>query len=507
MAFENYRPIQFPEKTEIDNTDVVLIDSSTNGTNKYQLSRLTAQAQAEAQALVDAEATAREQDVDDLKADLNGTNDYIFDESAIATEISAITGINTRTGWNASDGTSSIAFSSNASYDSYWFVTANDVDVWFDSISASYFAFIVGGTFQSTQEQSANSFFVFCENGSTRYRKSDGNLPTESNKIHIPAGCAVAFTLTHGSTDSIYGLSSEKIVKETFKQEVLTGLPESKKPKIKYINGSGVGSSTERLEIHIPSTIGYIRYDFVHSVDQTINADNWRIHNAYAVDDTLLQRFALTTSGEWEAAIHLAGKPDFSGGIAHGDEIVTSLKVFVDGEYVDPTTLTDIRDFKEIRIIETSNMYDPDDNTTLICKHGSEHIFNSEGVIVNQNIIWSIACSPSTCYLAMFPPAKFGSDKLYMDTNYEVETLPTSNYRNTYPKAKSAVIYNETNGFWAEFSIPKYPTGLSGGDYFWVMDNGGSNYNKMYYVVTTGTTVQPNDMWQAQTVYKLDVSK
>jgi len=70
MALENYRPIQFPEKTEIDNTDVVLIDSSTNGTNKYQLTRLRAQAQADAQALVAAEAAAREQDVDDLKEDL-----------------------------------------------------------------------------------------------------------------------------------------------------------------------------------------------------------------------------------------------------------------------------------------------------------------------------------------------------------------------------------------------------------------------------------------------------
>ena len=81
MALENYRPIQFPEKTEIDNTDVVLIDSSTNGTNKYQLSRITAEAEAKVNAAVAAEATARdaaiaaettarEQADADLKADL-----------------------------------------------------------------------------------------------------------------------------------------------------------------------------------------------------------------------------------------------------------------------------------------------------------------------------------------------------------------------------------------------------------------------------------------------------
>lgn len=82
MALENYRPIQFPEKTEIDNTDVVLIDSSTNGTNKYQLSRITAEAEAKVNAAVAAEATARdaaiaaettarEQADADLKAEIN----------------------------------------------------------------------------------------------------------------------------------------------------------------------------------------------------------------------------------------------------------------------------------------------------------------------------------------------------------------------------------------------------------------------------------------------------
>ena len=87
MALENYRPIQFPEKTEIDNTDVVLIDSQTNGTNKYQLSRLTAQAQAAAQALVDAETAAREQDVDDLKEDLTYTESFVTeDTTAIVSE-------------------------------------------------------------------------------------------------------------------------------------------------------------------------------------------------------------------------------------------------------------------------------------------------------------------------------------------------------------------------------------------------------------------------------------
>ena len=60
MALENYRITEFQEKTQVDNGDYVLIDSATDGTHKYQLSRIPAQASAEVAAAVAAEGTARE---------------------------------------------------------------------------------------------------------------------------------------------------------------------------------------------------------------------------------------------------------------------------------------------------------------------------------------------------------------------------------------------------------------------------------------------------------------
>ena len=71
MALEDYRVIDYPEKTSVDNTDYVLIDSSTNGTNKYQLSRIPAQASAEMAAQVAAEAEAREAADDALQDDID----------------------------------------------------------------------------------------------------------------------------------------------------------------------------------------------------------------------------------------------------------------------------------------------------------------------------------------------------------------------------------------------------------------------------------------------------
>ena len=62
--------------------------------------------------------------------------------------------------------------SSLASYNSYWFVTNKDVDIWFnDTINASYLALVVGGEYQYSKEQSASSFTVFCENGSKYVEK------------------------------------------------------------------------------------------------------------------------------------------------------------------------------------------------------------------------------------------------------------------------------------------------------------------------------------------------
>lgn len=71
MALENYRPIQYPEKTELDNTDFALIDSAETGTHKYQLSRVPAEAEAKVAAAVAVEAQARQAADEALQTDID----------------------------------------------------------------------------------------------------------------------------------------------------------------------------------------------------------------------------------------------------------------------------------------------------------------------------------------------------------------------------------------------------------------------------------------------------
>ena len=70
MALENYRITEFQEKTQIDNGDYVLIDSATDGTHKYQLSRIPAQASAEVDAAVAAEKAQRQAADAELAGDI-----------------------------------------------------------------------------------------------------------------------------------------------------------------------------------------------------------------------------------------------------------------------------------------------------------------------------------------------------------------------------------------------------------------------------------------------------
>ena len=87
-------------------------------------------------------------------------------------------------------------------------------------------------------------------------------------------------------------------------------------------------------------------------------------------------------------ALHLPGRSDFSGGITHGDEIVTDIRFLIDGEEIDDITeITDLTLFENLSVIEVSNVYDPNDNTTIIATHTSEHIWNREKLQINQTVL------------------------------------------------------------------------------------------------------------------------
>ena len=286
---------------------------------------------------------------------------------------------------------------------------------------------------------------------------------------------------------------------------IVKAIEDLKKCSIGYEAGSfNNGRATERLSIYIPATDGYLLHRLYHFVISDINCDSWNIFNIYHVDNSKDNMSQMTVSGEYECALHLYGRDDFSGGATHGDEVFDSLTVLKDGAPIDITSLSGLEDFNELKIIETSYIYDPNDHTTIIAEHGREYIYNVDGLTLNQSIKWMISEALTNCFMAMFPPSKNQINKASVDSDFKIIDLSSSDYTIVKPNATSAIMYKSTGGFSAEVSIPVYPAGLSGGNQASISDNGGLDYNKLYFKVCGGGTCSVGELWKSTTIYKLD---
>ena len=284
-------------------------------------------------------------------------------------------------------------------------------------------------------------------------------------------------------------------------------IPEETDKKCSVLHETGSynnGRATERLNIYIPASSGYIKYHIYHFEVADVNADCWQIFNLYHVDDSYDNQIQLSTSGEWECALHLKDRSDFSGGVTHGDEITSEFTVLIDGK---PVLLSDLNTstvFNTLTLIEYSNLYDPADNETVIAKHGRQYVFSKDGLQLDQSITWQVAEDLTNCFLAMFLPTKSKINRAIVDTEYKLITLESSDFTIVKPDVRKVLMFKSTGGLSGEISTPVYPEGLPGGDQISISDNGGLDYNKLYFKVCGSGTSRVNEVWKSTTIYKLD---
>ena len=243
------------------------------------------------------------------------------------------------------------------------------------------------------------------------------------------------------------------------------------------------------------------------AVSMEKNCDTWRIGPLYAVDDTLAPRFAATTNGEWECAVHLQGRPDFSGGIQHGNEVTTALVFMIDGTPYSANEVSGLGrvEFRDLRIIEVSNLYDPSATSTVAAIHRKEYRFEGEKLILRQNVAWQISDTATVCYLAMCTPAKEHTDRIYFDNDLTPQAVADA--YGYHPNVRKMTQYSDLDGFMCSMEITKYPTGLTGGDTALVTDNSGGSYNKMYFVVCTEAAITDETQWDTETVYEFNIGE
>ena len=257
------------------------------------------------------------------------------------------------------------------------------------------------------------------------------------------------------------------------------------------------------FRIYLPTKRGYVNFNIIHSVRENIFADTWRLGQAFGYDDRLENEYPLTPFGaEWDMAVLIDGRDDFIGGSNHGDEIFTSVKLILDGAEKEIPSLTSLTPFSEIKFITESVGYDPADHETKVLIHKKEHLITEEGIKNTQSVEFLGDYLMQNSYLAMMPPLKTLTDSYFTDT----DKTPRKAHREVLEfGARSATVFGAESGVSFTMSIPEYPT-LKCSDRFFITDNSGGAYNKMYFLACKGQEVRRGDVWHSVTEYKIEIN-
>ena len=393
-------------------------------------------------------------------------------------------------------------FVENTGYKSIYYQVERDCDCYFNS-NASYYSICV---FSALPLQSST-----CIQLRLRHNGGEDTTPKINSKLSLTAGTYVALTFLSNDTQTGF-YTNDVTFRVNLKSNVYFGDTQIEQVtalmKSCYVVPWGLTvNQGQGLYIYIPSGNGFLKYDLKHSYAQAINCDVWRIDSLHASDNNLTDRFLATTEGEWECAVRLAGRTDFSGGKAHGDEVYTNIVFLVDGTPYDGASIMTMgkKQFTTLKVIETSTLYDPNDSVTEIAEHYKEYTFTVDGMHLLQHLDWKVNDSLAYCYLAMLTPSKLYTDMFY--TDIELEPVASQSAYGDHPNVKKACQYSNDKGFYCSLEIVKYPTGLQGGDIFNLRDNDGGAYNKMYFNVCSGGTITAGTRWTAETVYNFSVGE
>lgn len=445
---------------------------------------------------LEASTSAMSDELSETETELENLAEKTYDIRDVQYYVPDIPSIHYAQGYSVSAGSTTVQLDANANYDSYWYITDKQLTLYAAPTGGQYYAIGVLTSASGTWEEH-ESYNIMRGASGARYRLSDNNLPTQNSPLTVPAGTMLVFTFpATKSYDVVYKDQISNFLSNAVRlnDAQLAQIPGQSKVYFKYSATSGGDSSSEHIDVYTPYNGGFIHYLIVHTESDTINADVWRISLAYITDGSFNDVTQITTSGEWECAIHLPDRSDFSGGYAHGDEVlINDPTFFKDGSPIDITDYTNYTSCDEFSFVERTTMYDPAAQTRGIAEHGSAHIFSTEKLKIQQSVLWLVDTSLTNTYLAMLPIAKSVTHSFYTNARHIVTTIGSTSH--TESKATEAVVYGDNVS--CKFSVPVYSPGSS---YFFETDNGGTEYNKCYFAVAA-TSVTHGDVWLTETDY------
>lgn len=417
------------------------------------------------------------------------------DLSIVVTDVPTSTNIATNSMFTKLEGINAnvtsegyIALSPLVDYDTYYHVITTDTKIYFNDSFDDYTAFLHGNNYTGKTENT-----IFCTNA-VRFRNTENNMPIANNPYSVKEGDVIAITVKSGKTVGIYGFETSP----SFSEEMYNEFAEAEsKNHIVYVTSSGYDSSTERLEIYIPTNNGYIKHDLLHCVDSSKNADVWRMGRVSNTDEAFNTGIEITTSGEWELAVMLNGRPDFSGGILHGSEVLSSYTLLVDGVITSKESLATMRNFDTFELLQSTILYDANDETTVIGYHHTNHKFSKDGFTLEQSTELLNKTDINVFYIGMLPASKSVFNKYFANNDYTLKDLRSGI---TVNGAMEITLLGETDNV---FGCVSMDSDLLGD--IVVLDNSSDLYYKVYFRAKDLTDNQDN-LLKYNVKYKFAVS-
>ena len=360
----------------------------------------------------------------------------------------------------------------------------------------------------------------------------DSPYPTESNPAHISAGQYIVF-----SHDMLTNLTPKEQYRP-FKWH--TSIPMRYRGNIagtllaQYRNTPALSADSnlqsEYVRVFMPAEDGYVGWKIERFEKGSMNANCWHLGLTYLFDkdlttDVLKQ---LTNNGEIEMAVKLNGRPDYIGCKAHGDEIMQSVSLSVNGTEVPIKSVANTTMCRSVAFRQTSKMYDPSlslqlsdvtDETPYVAIHDKTLTFQGGTLSIDQTITWNDEFSVAETDFPMFTPRKYNTangisvvitDGCYTNlSSYDLPhpwDQPSIPSQSSASSISSATVYGKESGIACRVTCSQFVNGDPATTGFSLRDNGGANYNKIYFNMSGSLgvkTANAGDVWTSHAEIKV----
>ncbi|UBR28738.1 hypothetical protein LCG60_19160 [Bacillus sp. SD-4] len=345
---------------------------------------------------------------------------------------------------------------------------------------------------------------------------------------YITTGNGYMSSVTHGKNGFV---NDSKIILIGCYKGKVQGYLSKEMQKKKFVEDKLIINRTENvINIYTKGSIEgsnrYIHYILEHQVkgiDVTAagsNYDVWRINGVYEVerkDEFVFNHIRqIVAPGEFELALREKGATDYIGGAIHGDQIMTSAHLFIDGVLTKTDASQQIA-CEELKFVYKSKLYRDtvwtNGELQQVGTSMRQYTFSKNGLEIDNEVQFLEEFTLTQGFLCMFPIRRLENGATgqqitsgaYRDYDLKVYDVSKDGFTHDLNTKRKGVkhnwLYSGSSKISADVEILERNMWLSD-EGSWIANP--VNYNKVYYDFCGNYTAAKGEVWRQKVRYRID---